>query len=82
MSCQPAHYGEMRVLVAEDHATLAGRLARGLSQAGMAVDLTVGRARHGARRGCRRLSLTRKRFGTLETLLAADGAVDSRGDRM
>jgi DNA-binding response OmpR family regulator len=169
----------MRVLVAEDHATLAGRLARGLSQAGMAVDavhdgaaaldaaaqtaydvivldrdlpavhgdgvcrtlagggpsilmltaaasvddrgdglelgadnylpkpfafaelvarvralsrsalpvlrrvdLTVGRARHRARRGCRQLSLTRKRFGTLETLLAAAGAVVSRGDRM
>jgi DNA-binding response OmpR family regulator len=28
----------MRVLVAEDHATLAGRIAQGLSQAGMAVD--------------------------------------------
>jgi hypothetical protein len=30
--------GQMRVLVAEDHATLAGRIAQGLSQAGMAVD--------------------------------------------
>jgi DNA-binding response OmpR family regulator len=38
MSCQPAHDGEMRVLVVEDHATLAGRIAQGLSQAGMAVD--------------------------------------------
>jgi DNA-binding response OmpR family regulator len=28
----------MRVLVAEDHVTLAGRIAQGLSQAGMAVD--------------------------------------------
>ena len=28
----------MRVLVAEDHATLAGRIAQGLRQAGMAVD--------------------------------------------
>jgi DNA-binding response OmpR family regulator len=28
----------MRVLVAEDHATLARRIAQGLSQAGMAVD--------------------------------------------
>jgi DNA-binding response OmpR family regulator len=28
----------MRVLVAEDHATLAGRIAQGLSQAGLAVD--------------------------------------------
>jgi DNA-binding response OmpR family regulator len=28
----------MRVLVAEDHATLAGRIAQGLGQAGMAVD--------------------------------------------
>src|SRR5256886_6415073 len=32
-----AHW-EMRVLVAEDHAALAGRIAQGLSQAGMAVD--------------------------------------------
>src|SRR5213593_1371164 len=28
----------MRVLVVEDHATLAGRIAQGLGQAGMAVD--------------------------------------------
>ncbi len=28
----------MRVLVVEDHATLAGRIAQGLRQAGMAVD--------------------------------------------
>ena len=28
----------MRVLVAEDHATLAARIAQGLGQAGMAAD--------------------------------------------
>jgi DNA-binding response OmpR family regulator len=167
----------MRVLVAEDHATLAGRIAQGLRQAGMAVDsvhdgraaldaaaltdydvivldrdlpvvhgdrvcrevagsgprilmltaashvddridglelgaddylgkpfvfaelvarvralgrrapsappilkradLTVDRARHRATRGSRPLSLTRKEFGLLEMLLAADGAVVS-----
>src|SRR6476469_2968458 len=38
MSCQPAHTVGMRVLVVEDHATLAGRIAQGLRQAGMAVD--------------------------------------------
>ena len=38
MSCQPTHNGGMRVLVVEDHATLAGRIAQGLRQAGMAVD--------------------------------------------
>src|SRR6204780_664402 len=32
------HTGAMRVLVVEDHATLAGRIAQGLRQAGMAVD--------------------------------------------
>ena len=31
-------YGGMRVLVVEDHVTLAGRIAQGLRQAGMAVD--------------------------------------------
>jgi DNA-binding response OmpR family regulator len=167
----------MRVLVAEDHATLAGRIAQGLRQAGMAVDavhdgkaaldaaalteydvivldrdlpvvhgdrvcrevagsgprilmltaaaevddridglelgaddylgkpfvfaelvarvralarrapstppvlrhadLVVDRARHRATRGSRGLSLTRKEFGVLETLLAADGAIVS-----
>jgi DNA-binding response OmpR family regulator len=40
-------------------------------------DLTVDRARHRALRGSRSLSLTRKEFGVLETLLAADGAVVS-----
>jgi DNA-binding response OmpR family regulator len=40
-------------------------------------DLTVDRARHRATRGGRALSLTRKEFGILETLLAADGAVVS-----
>ena len=167
----------MRVLVVEDHATLAGRIAQGLRQAGMAVDavydgaaaleavaktayevivldrdlpvmhgdqvcrtlagsgprilmltaaahvddrvdglelgaddylgkpfafaelvarvralsrrtpsappvlrrgeLTVDRARHRASRGLRPLSLTRKEFGVLERLLAADGALVS-----
>jgi DNA-binding response OmpR family regulator len=40
-------------------------------------DLTVDRARHRATRGSRLLSLTRKEFGILETLLAADGALVS-----
>jgi len=44
------------------------------------VDLTVDRARHRAARGSRALSLTRKEFGILETLLAADGAVVSAED--
>jgi DNA-binding response OmpR family regulator len=177
MSCRPAHDDEMRVLVVEDHATLAGRIAQGLRQAGMAVDavydgaaaleaaaqtaydvivldrdlplvhgdrvcrsltgsgprilmltaaahvedcvdglelgaddylgkpfvfaelvarvralsrrapsappvlrrgnLTVDRARHRAIRGSRQLSLTRKEFGILEMLMAADGALVS-----
>ncbi len=177
MSSQPAHTDEMRVLVVEDHVTLADRIAQGLRQAGMAVDavydgaaaldaaaqtdydvivldrdlpvvhgdrvcrtvagsgarvlmltaavgvddrvdglelgaddylgkpfafteliarvralarrapsappvlrlgdLTVDRARHRASRGPRPLSLTRKEFGVLETLLAADGALVS-----
>src|SRR5580698_3391933 len=38
MSPRPSHTGGMRVLVVEDHATLAGRIAQGLRQAGMAVD--------------------------------------------
>jgi len=38
MSSGPAHTGGVRVLVAEDHVTLAGRIAQGLRQAGMAVD--------------------------------------------
>jgi DNA-binding response OmpR family regulator len=39
MSSRPAHDGQMRVLVlvAEDHATLAGRIAQGPGQAGMAA---------------------------------------------
>jgi DNA-binding response OmpR family regulator len=177
MSGRPAHTGGMRVLVAEDHVTLAGRIAQGLRQAGMAVDavhdgaaaleaaaqhaydvivldrdlpavhgdrvcralagrgprilmltaaagvedrvdglelgaddylpkpfafveltarvralgrrapstppvlrrgnLTVDRARHRAGRDDRPLSLTRKEFGVLETLLAADGVLVS-----
>jgi DNA-binding response OmpR family regulator len=40
-------------------------------------DLNVDRARHRARRGSRPLSLTRKEFGILEMLLAADGALVS-----
>ena len=40
-------------------------------------DLTMDRARHRASRGGRRTSLTRKEFGILEMLLAADGAVVS-----
>jgi DNA-binding response OmpR family regulator len=40
-------------------------------------DLTVDRARHRASRGDRTLSLTRKEFGVLEMLLAANGAVVS-----
>jgi DNA-binding response OmpR family regulator len=177
MSCRRAHTPDMRVLVVEDHATLAERVAQGLRQAGMAVDavhdgaaaleavaqraydvvvldrdlpvvhgdqvcrtvagsgprilmltaaadvdarvdglelgaddylgkpfafaelvarvralarrtpssppvlrrgdLTVDRARHRASRGSQPLSLTRKEFGILELLLAADGAVVS-----
>src|SRR5512132_547984 len=40
-------------------------------------DLTVDRARHRATRGIHSLSLTRKEFGILELLLAADGRVVS-----
>jgi DNA-binding response OmpR family regulator len=40
-------------------------------------DLTVDRARHRASRGSRPLSLTKKEFGILEMLLAADGALVS-----
>jgi DNA-binding response OmpR family regulator len=40
-------------------------------------DLTLDRARHRASRGSQSLSLTRKEFGVLETLLAADGALVS-----
>jgi DNA-binding response OmpR family regulator len=40
-------------------------------------DLTVDRARHRASRGGRSLSLTRKEFGILEMLLAAEGALVS-----
>ncbi len=40
-------------------------------------DLVVDLARHRATRGDRPLSLTRKEFGILETLLAADGALVS-----
>jgi len=177
MSSRAAHTDAMRVLVVEDHATLARRIAQGLRQAGMAVDvvhdggtalelaaravydvivldrdlpvvhgdricrelagsgprilmltaagdvedrvdglelgaddylgkpfafaelvarvralsrrtpsappvlrrgdLVVDRARHRVSRGAHALSLTRKEFGVLETLLAADGALVS-----
>ena len=177
MSSRPAHTQCMRVLVVEDHETLAGRIVQGLRQAGMAVDavhdgaaaleavaitefdvvvldrdlpvvhgdrvcrtiagsgprilmltaagevedrvdglelgaddylgkpfvfaelvarvralarrapstspilrhgdLSVDRARHRASRGPRPLSLTRKEFGVLEMLMAADGALVS-----
>jgi DNA-binding response OmpR family regulator len=40
-------------------------------------DLSVDRARHRASRGSRPLSLTRKEFGILEMLLAADGTLVS-----
>jgi DNA-binding response OmpR family regulator len=40
-------------------------------------DLLVDRARHRASRGGRALSLTRKEFGILETLLGADGVLVS-----
>jgi DNA-binding response OmpR family regulator len=40
-------------------------------------DLTVDRARHRASRDSRALSLTRKEFGILEMLMAAEGAVVS-----
>jgi DNA-binding response OmpR family regulator len=43
-------------------------------------DLSVDRARRRARRGGRSLTLTRKEFGVLETLLAADGALVSAED--
>jgi DNA-binding response OmpR family regulator len=43
-------------------------------------DLTVDRARHRATRGGRSLSLTRKEFGILEMLLAAEGALVSAED--
>ena len=38
MSRRLAHTGAVRVLVVEDHATLAARITQGLRQAGMAVD--------------------------------------------
>src|ERR1700734_1846005 len=39
MSSRAAHTERMRVLVVEDHATLADRIAQGLRQAGMAADV-------------------------------------------
>jgi hypothetical protein len=45
MSSPARHNQAMRVLVAEDHRVLAGRIAEGLRDAGLAVDV----ANHGAR---------------------------------
>jgi DNA-binding response OmpR family regulator len=39
MSSAKGHHGRVRVLVAEDHVTLAARIAEGLRDAGMAVDV-------------------------------------------
>jgi len=41
MSCQQAHNGARRVLVAEDHVLLAGRIAEGLHDADLAVDVVT-----------------------------------------
>jgi DNA-binding response OmpR family regulator len=64
----------MRVLVAEDHVMLADRIAEGLREAGLAVDVANDGS---ATRGIHTLSLTRKEFAILELLLAADGRVVS-----
>ena len=45
-------------------------------------DLTVDRARHRASRDGQALSLTRKEFGVLEMLIAADGGVVSAEDML
>ena len=39
LSCRPAHYGDVRVLVVEDQKVLADRIAEGLRDQGMAVDV-------------------------------------------
>ena len=39
LSCRPAHYGDVRVLVVEDQKVLADRIAEGLRDHGMAVDI-------------------------------------------
>ena len=39
LSCRPAHYGDVRVLVVEDQKVLADRIAEGLRDQGMAVDI-------------------------------------------
>jgi len=39
MSCPQPHNGVMRVLVAEDHVLLVGRIAEGLRDGGLAVDV-------------------------------------------
>ena len=54
-----------------------GRRARSAPPVLRLGDLTVDRARHRATRGTQALSLTRKEFGILELLLAADGRVVS-----
>jgi DNA-binding response OmpR family regulator len=39
LSCRPEHYGDVRVLVVEDQKVLADRIAEGLRDQGMAVDI-------------------------------------------
>jgi DNA-binding response OmpR family regulator len=39
LSCRPEHYGDVRVLVVEDQKVLADRIAEGLRDQGMAVDV-------------------------------------------
>jgi len=39
LSSRPGHYGNVRVLVVEDHKVLADRIAEGLRDQGMAVDV-------------------------------------------
>ena len=39
LSSRPGHYGNVRVLVVEDHKVLADRIAEGLRDQGMAVDI-------------------------------------------
>jgi DNA-binding response OmpR family regulator len=134
LSCRPGHYGDVRVLVVEDQKVLADRIAEGLRDQGMAVDiaydggaameiaaftaydvivldrdlprvhgdavlvarirslarrspsrppvafcgdLAVDLARRRVSRAGRPVTLTRKEFGVLEVLLAADGGVVS-----
>jgi len=126
VSSRPGHYGSVRVLVVEDQKVLADRIAEGLRDQGMAVDvaydgeaameitaftaydvivldrdlprvrirslarrspsrppvvfcgdLVVDLVRRRVSRAGQPLALTRKEFGVLEVLLAADGGVVS-----